>query len=123
MKIAKINQNRDFRRAYSKGKYAAHPLLVTYAVKNRTGETRLGITTSKKVGNAVQRNRARRIITAAFMPLEEQIKKGYDIVLVARAKSTQIAPVLQKHLQKLGLMKYDQKMDALDDPDVPEISV
>ena len=124
MKIAKINQNRDFRRAYSKGKYAAHPLLV----KNRTGETRLGITTSKKVGNAVQRNRARRIITAAFMPLEEQIKKGYDIVLVARAKtplakSTQIAPVLQKHLQKLGLMKYDQKMDALDDPDVPEISV
>lgn len=128
MKIAKINQNRDFRRAYSKGKYAAHPLLVTYAVKNRTGEARLGITASKKVGNAVQRNRARRIITAAFMPLEEQIKKGYDIVLVARtktplAKSTQIAPVLQKHLQKLGLMKYDQKMDALDDPDVPEISV
>ena len=128
MKIAKINQNRDFRRAYSKGKYAAHPLLVTYAVENRTGETRLGITTSKKVGNAVQRNRARRIITAAFMPLEEQIKKGYDIVLVARAKtplakSTQIAPVLQKHLQKLGLMEYDQKMDALDDPDVPEISV
>ena len=128
MKIAKINQNRDFRRAYSKGKYAAHPLLVTYAVKNRTGETRLGITASKKVGNAVQRNRARRIITAAFMPLEEQIKKGYDIVLVARAKtplakSTQIAPVLQKHLQKLGLIKYDQKMDALDDPDVPEISV
>ena len=128
MKIAKINQNRDFRRAYSKGKYAAHPLLVTYAVKTRTGETRLGITASKKVGNAVQRNRARRIITAAFMPLEEQIKKGYDIVLVARAKtplakSTQIAPVLQKHLQKLGLMKYDQKMDALDDPDVPEISV
>lgn len=128
MKIAKINQNRDFRRAYSKGKYAAHPLLVTYAVKNRTGEARLGITASKKVGNAVQRNRARRIITAAFMPLEEQIKKGYDIVLVARAKtplakSTQIAPVLQKHLQKLGLMKYDQKTDALDDPDVPEISV
>ena len=128
MKIAKINQNRDFRRAYSKGKYAAHPLLVTYAVKNRTGEARLGITASKKVGNAVQRNRARRIITAAFMPLEEQIKKGYDFVLVARAKtplakSTQIAPVLQKHLQKLGLMKYDQKMDALDDPDVPEISV
>ena len=128
MKIAKINQNRDFRRAYSKGKYAGHPLLVTYAVKNRTGEARLGITASKKVGNAVQRNRARRIITAAFMLLEEQIKKGYDIVLVARAKtplakSTQIAPVLQKHLQKLGLMKYDQKMDALDDPDVPEISV
>lgn len=128
MKIAKINQNRDFRLAYSKGKYAAHPLLVTYVVKNRKNETRIGITASKKVGNAVKRNRARRIITAAFLPLEQQIKKGYDIVLVARtktplAKSTQIAPVLQKHLQKLGLMENDQKMDALDDPDVPEIPV
>ena len=76
----------------------------------------------------MKRNRARRIITAAFLPLEQQIKKGYDIVLVARtktplAKSTQIAPVLQKHLQKLGLMENDQKMDALDDPDVPEIPV
>lgn len=69
MKIAKINQNRDFRRAYSKGKYAAHPLIVSYAVKNRRGETRIGITASKKVGNAVQRNRARRVITAAFMPV------------------------------------------------------
>ncbi|MGN0625941.1 MAG: ribonuclease P protein component, partial [Oscillospiraceae bacterium] len=87
MKIAKINQNRDFRRAYSKGKYAAHPLLVTYVVKNRKNETRIGITASKKVGNAVQRNRARRIITAAFLPLEQQIKKGYDIVLVARTKT------------------------------------
>ena len=128
MKIAKINQNRDFRRAYSKGKYAAHPLIVTYAVKNRRGETRIGITASKKVGNAVQRNRARRVITAAFMPVQEQIKKGYDIVLVARArtplaKSTQIAPVLQKHLQKLGLMENDKKMAALDDPDVSEVSV
>ncbi|MDD3193936.1 MAG: ribonuclease P protein component [Oscillospiraceae bacterium] len=128
MKVVKLNQNRDFRRAYAKGKYAAHPLIVTYVIKNRTGETRIGITASKKVGNAVQRNRARRIIVAAFVPLQEKIKKGYDIVLVARtktplAKSTAIAPVLQKHLQRLGLIENDQKMDAVDDPAVPEISV
>ena len=103
MKIQKLNQNKDFRRAYAKGKYAAHPLLVTYAVKNRLGESRLGITASKKVGGAVQRNRARRIITAAFRPWENKIKNGYDIVLVARtattlARSTQIEPVLKKHL-------------------------
>lgn len=129
MKIAKINQNRDFRRAYSKGKYAAHPTLVTYAVKTAQVRPRLGITTSKKVGNAVQRNRARRIITAAFMPRWKNKSKKAMISFWSLgpkpplAKSTQIAPVLQKHLQKLGLMKYDQKMDALDDPDVPEISV
>ncbi len=129
MKVVKLNQNRDFQRAYRKGKFAAHPLLVTYAVKNRMGENRIGITASKKVGNAVKRNRARRVIAAAWTTLQlQKLKKGYDIVLVARAKtplakSTTIAPVLEKHLQKLGLMEHDQKRDAVDDPAVPEISV
>ena len=128
MKVVKLNQNRDFQSAYRKGKFAAHPLLVTYAVKNRMGENRIGITASKKVGNAVKRNRARRVIAAAWNTLQlQKLKKGYDIVLVARAKtplakSTTIAPVLEKHLQKLGLMEHDQKRDAVDDPAVPEIS-
>lgn len=128
MKMVKLNQNRDFRRVYAKGKYAAHPLIVTYALKNRTGQTRIGVTASKKVGNAVQRNRARRIITAAFWPLQEQIKKGYDLVLVARAKtplakSTAIEPVLQKHLQKLGILENDQTLGTLADTDVSKTSV
>lgn len=128
MRIVKLNQNRDFRRAYAKGKYVAHPLVVTYAVKNRFGENRIGITASKKVGNAVKRNRARRIITAALAPYEKKIKKGYDIVLVARtktplAKSTDLEPVLKKHLQKLGLFENDQKTDAITDPVLPEIPV
>lgn len=128
MQIGKLNQNRDFRRAYAKGKYVAHPLVVTYAVKKRFGETRIGITASKKVGNAVKRNRARRIITAALAPQKEKIKQGYDIVLVARtktplAKSTDLEPVLKKHLQKLGLIEDDEKTDALSDPVLPEISL
>lgn len=124
MKVQTLNQNKDFRRAYAKGKYAAHPLLVTYAVKNRLGETRLGITASKKIGGAVQRNRARRIIRAAFRPWEEKLKSGYDIVLVARtattlARSTQIEPVLKKHLHKLGLLEHDEKAVTVSDPVLP----
>lgn len=106
---AKLNENRDFKKAYARGKYLVHPLIVTYAVPNRLKATRIGVTASKKVGNAVKRNRARRIILAAYRPLEDKVKTGYDIVLVARAKtplakSTDLAPVLQKHLWQLGLL-------------------
>ena len=38
------------------------PVVVTYVLKNRAGTVRVGITTSKKIGGAVQRNRARRVI-------------------------------------------------------------
>ena len=65
-----------------------HPLIVTYALKNRLGYTRLGITTSKKIGKAVQRNRARRLIKTAYRNLLPEIAPGYDLVVVARTKAT-----------------------------------
>ena len=108
-KIVTLKLNKEFRRAYGRGRSVAHPLLVTYVVKNRLGITRLGITTSRKIGKAVQRNRARRIIRQAYREVAAQLPVGYDIVLVARtrtvqAKSTQLAPVLAAHLKKLGLL-------------------
>ena len=54
----------------------------------RMGYTRLGITTSKKIGKAVQRNRARRLIKTAYRNLLPEIAPGYDIVVVARTKAT-----------------------------------
>jgi len=76
-----IKLNKEFKRAYFQGKFKAHPLLTTYQVKNRFGGPRLGITTSKKIGGAVDRNRARRIIKAAYRMLlaeEPQLFSAYD---------------------------------------------
>ena len=105
-----INENRDFKRIYSRGKYLASLCLVTYVIRNRFNELRVGITASKKIGNAVQRNRARRVIRAAFMNLHEKTEKGFDIVFVARAKTSLVKmPVILKemtyHLKKLGVLK------------------
>lgn len=50
-----LTSNHDFRRMYAKGVSAVSPLMVTYVMKNRLGYNRLGITASKKVGNAVDR--------------------------------------------------------------------
>ena len=68
----------------------------------------MGITTSKKIGNAVERNRARRIIRAAFRDNLPDIKGGYDLVFVARTrtkflKSTDISAIMAKHLAKAGV--------------------
>ena len=103
-----LNTNSDFRRAYARGKAYTTPALVTYVLKNRAGICRIGITTSKKIGIAVERNRARRVIRAAFDSMPELIP-GYDIVFVARrrtvfSKSTQIAQVMKAQLKSAGLV-------------------
>ena len=77
-----IKSNCDFRRTYGKGKSFQAPALVSYVLKNRAGICRVGITTSKKIGNAVERNRARRVIRVAYSNLESKIQGNYDIVFV-----------------------------------------
>lgn len=104
-----LKQNSDFRRAYGRGKSFSDPALVTYVLKNnRAGVCRMGITTSKKIGNAVERNRSRRIIRAAFRENFPNIKGGYDFIFVARTrtkslKSTDVSKIMDKHLAKAGV--------------------
>lgn len=108
-KTVTIKSNCDFRRTYGKGKVFQAPALVSYVLKNRAGICRIGITTSKKIGNAVERNRSRRVIRAAYREIEEKINGNYDIVFVARSrtkyqKSTQIAQIMLSQLKKAGVV-------------------
>lgn len=108
-RFAVINRNGDFRALYHRGKSQVHPVLVTYVRKNRLGAPRAGITTGKKVGGAVQRNRCRRVIREAYRQLLPRVRGGWDIVFVARArtldmKSPQIQAVMQKQLTALGVI-------------------
>lgn len=111
--IVKIKENRDFRRAYNRGKSFVSPYIVVYVNKNRTGEKRLGITAGKKIGNAIKRNRAKRVIYAAFRACEELISPGYDFVIVARtrilsAKSTDVARSLKKILDTANIAPQEK---------------
>lgn len=115
MKINAICENRDYRRIYSRGKSIVTPSVVIYISKNRRQELRVGITTSKKIGNAVKRNRARRVIREAVRELLPNIKKGNDIIIVARAKtpyqkSTHIKAILLKQLKSSGIY-YEENFD------------
>ena len=111
MNFKVLKQNSDFRRAYGRGKSYSDPALVTYVLKNnRAGICRMGITTSKKIGNAVERNRCRRIIRAAFYEISPMIDGRYDFVFVARTrtvnkKSTDIQKIMLQQLKKAGVIK------------------
>lgn len=88
MRYRPITRNKEFARAYAKGKALVHPKLVLYVMKNRLGKTRVGITATKKIGNAVQRNRARRVIRAALHQILPYDVGGLDLVFVARGQTT-----------------------------------
>lgn len=114
MKTVTITRNNDFLRLYRKGKSTADPCVVSYILPNRLGVIRLGLTTSKKIGNAVARSRARRVLRAAFREVLPQFTNGYDIVLVARTKttfikSTALTPILTAQFEKLGALQSNEK--------------
>ena len=120
MKLISLKQNSQFRRLYHRGKSCVTRTMVMYIAKNRFGENRLGITAGKKVGGAVQRNRAKRVITAAFRECLPGIEPGYDFVIVARTrileiKSTAAAHTMKKLLSAAGIYDYDkQNIDKAD---------
>ena len=110
MKITSITGNRDFQRAYRYGKSCVSPGLVTYVIKNKNNNLRIGITTSKKVGKAVKRNRSRRVIRAAFSHLPVDMDQNYDIIFVARTRtcylnSREVEQYMREHLRSLGVMQ------------------
>lgn len=108
MRYRTLNKNWQYNRVYGRGKSYVHPHVVLYVAKNRLGYTRIGLTATKKVGHAVQRNRCRRIMRAALSEHLSQNIGGYDIILVARGqtphlKSTQLSKTLGKLFAKAGL--------------------
>ena len=66
MRYRPIRRNSEFGRVYARGKSYVNPALVLYVLKTRGKKTRVGLTATKKIGHAVQRNRARRVMKAAI---------------------------------------------------------
>ncbi|UWR23011.1 ribonuclease P protein component [Sulfitobacter sp. S190] len=90
-----LRKRRDFTRA-ARGKRVAMPGFIVQMVVRPEGEAtgiRVGFTCSKKVGNAVARNRAkRRLREIARLTLPRQGKPGNDYVLIGRRNTTATLP-------------------------------
>lgn len=101
--IHRLKENRDFRRVFRRGKSAASSHFVLYWYWNREPEFRVGFSVSKKVGNAVERNRLKRILRECFHDLSKEYKlPSIDIVIVCRVRAKgQSYQVLYADLVKL----------------------
>lgn len=80
-----MRDNKDFLTLYKKGRYITSKYSVIYVRMNNRPYNRFGITAGKKIGNAVARNRAKRLIRLAYRTAEVKLPVGIDIVIVARS--------------------------------------
>ncbi len=80
-KSARLLKSLEFKRVYDGSLFAADDTLVIKAVPNESGQLRLGLSVSRKVGNAVVRNRWKRRIREAFRRHRGELMLGLDIVV------------------------------------------
>lgn len=83
----RMKDNKDFTRLYGKGAFVSCGLCTVYYRRNGKKENKIGISVSKKLGGAVERNRAKRVIRQAYRENESRFPAGYDIVVNARQGS------------------------------------
>jgi ribonuclease P protein component len=81
----RLTRSTDFKRVRRSGKSYAHPLVVLYALKSDQAGVRVGVSAGLAVGNAVKRNRAKRLLRESMNGLLAQTSPGSDLLLIARA--------------------------------------
>ncbi len=109
-----LKDNKAFNRAFRKGRFCACAFVTAYYLPNELDVNRVGISVSKKTGNAVCRNRAKRIIRAAYRLNEQSFPKGLDIVFAVRPainglKTQDIEHFLTGRLHKDMQSAFDEK--------------
>ena len=90
------------------GKSYAHPLVVLIALPNGLQKARIGVAAGRSIGNAVKRNRAKRVLREAMRPHIDGLTGGNDVLLLARSKllgskRPEIEDILRKLIKRAGL--------------------
>ncbi len=106
----RLKLNRDFRRLYARGKTVAFGCVAVYISPSKRPYSRVGLTVGKGVGNAVKRNRAKRLLRVAYDQASGLLGGTYDMIIVARnritnKKSGQVTHDLKKAFEILGMYK------------------
>lgn len=81
----RIKKNKDFQLIFKNGHSFANRQFIVYLYENKDiHHFRLGLSVSKKIGNAVTRNQVKRYIRQAFLELADYINPSYDYIVIAR---------------------------------------
>jgi ribonuclease P protein component len=91
-KRRRLSRSAEFDRVYREGRSRANRYLVVHAFPRGDGESpRLGVSVSRKVGGAVERNRVKRLLREAFWSHAEALPAEHDFVVVARPDARELA--------------------------------
>lgn len=100
-KSVRLRSRREFDRVYQQGISRRSGPLIMHAFPNDLPHSRLGLSVSRRVGNAVRRNRQRRLLREAFRLDRHQLPGGYDVVVT-----------VQPH-EPLELVEYRRRLATL----------
>jgi ribonuclease P protein component len=108
----RLTRSDDFKRVRHNGKSYAHPLVLLVAQANDSSKIRVGVAAGKTTGNAVQRNRAKRLLREAMRTFLPSLTSGWDLILIARvglasASLEDTRTALTLLLRRAGLVSTD----------------
>ncbi len=105
-----LRRKEDFSSIYNRGKSVGDRYVVLFYRENGLAYNRTGFLASKKVGNSVKRNRARRLMKESYRHLEGTLPLGYDFIIIARntisdRKCAEVERSLRSAFKRTGVVE------------------
>ncbi|MCI6152211.1 ribonuclease P protein component [Fusobacterium perfoetens] len=102
--MEKLVKNAEFQKVYNYGKKTYGIYSLVFFLKNNLEYNRCGFVASKKIGNAVCRNRIKRLFREYYRSSEDKIQKGYDVIFVGKKNAG----------EKFKELKFQEMKEDLD---------
>ena len=111
-----LRKKKDFTAIYNKGRSIGERYVVLFVRKNDLDYNRTAFLASKKVGNSVSRNRARRLMKESYREFEQNLESGYDLIWIARnticnLKCADVKKSMEAALKRSGIKRRKQTGD------------
>ena len=105
-----LRKDADFDNIYKRGKSVGDKYVVVFFIKNHRDINRTCFLASKKVGNSVRRNRARRLLRESYRLFKDRLPVGYDVIIIARntitgRKFQEVDKSIRRAFTRAGLLK------------------